>query len=105
VQLFESNYNCVEIWQALKHHTTPPKSHSLDNSAWVVWRNTQRVTEFRSLEVSELESIQIFLKGGSLSDVCEKLLSHYPEDEVSKVAVTYLSDWLKRSQVSFIITQ
>ena len=105
MQLFESNYNCVEIWQALKQHKTPPKALRLDNSAWVIWRNTQRVTEFRSLEVSELESIQIFLKGGSLSDVCEQLLSHYPEDEVSKVAVTYLSDWLKRSQVSFIITQ
>ncbi len=105
MQLFENNYNCVEVWQALKQQKTPPEVQKLNDSAWIVWRNKQRVTEFRSLEVSELESIKTFLKGGSLSDVCEQLLSHFPEEEVSKVAVTYLSDWLNHNQVSFIITQ
>lgn len=105
MQLFESHYNCVEIWQALKKQNTPPEVQQCDHSTWIVWRNAQRVTEFRSIEISELESIQAFLKGGSLSDVCEQLLSHYPEDEVSKVAVTYLSNWLNLNQVSFIITQ
>ncbi len=104
MQLFQSIYNCVETWQALKQQNTPPDAQKLDYSTWIVWRNAQRVTEFKSLELSELESIQIFLKGGSLSDACENLLSHYPEDEVSKVAVAYLSDWINRSQVSFIIT-
>ena len=105
MQLFENHYNCVEIWQALKQKRTPPEVQQCDGSTWVVWRNAQRVTEFKSLEISELESIQTFLKGGSLSDVCEQLLSHHTEDEVSKVAVTYLTDWLNHSQVSFIITQ
>jgi hypothetical protein len=104
MQLFESHYNCVEIWQALKQQHTPPVAIKLDYCAWIVWRNTQRVTEFRSLELSEYESIQTFLKGGSLSDVCEQLLSHYPEDEVSKVAVNYISGWLSHNQVSFIVT-
>ncbi|MFK7795472.1 MAG: putative DNA-binding domain-containing protein [Gammaproteobacteria bacterium] len=105
LQLFQNNYNCVEIWQALKQQQSPPDVQQCDDSTWVIWRNAQRVTEFRSLEISELESINIFLKGGSLSDVCENLLSYHPEEEVSKVAVTYLSDWLNRSQVSLIITE
>ena len=105
MQLFESNYNCVEIWQALKQDLTPPDARILEYSTWIVWRNTQRITEFRSIEPSEFESVKIFLKGGSLSDVCGQLLSHYPEDEVSKVAVTYLTDWLSRNQVSYIITE
>ena len=103
MQLFESNYNCVEIWQALKQQNTPPEARKLDYCAWVVWRNIQRVTEFRSLEISELKSIQIFLRGGSLTDVCEQLQSHYPENEISKVAVTYLTDWLSHNLVSIII--
>lgn len=105
MQLFENHYNCVKIWQALKQKRTPPEVQKCDHSTWIIWRNAQRITEFRSLEISELESIQTFLKGGSLSDVCEQLQSHYPEDEISKVAVTYLSDWLNRNQVSLIITQ
>lgn len=104
LQLFQSNYNCVEIWQALKQKRTPPVAQKLEYCAWAVWRNSQRVTEFRSIEISELESLHSFLKGGSLSNVCEQLLSHYPENEVSKVAVTYLSGWLSRNQVSLIVT-
>ena len=105
MQLFINKYNCVEIWQALKQKQTPPEVQQFNYSAWIIWRNTQRITEFRSLEISELEAIQIFLRGGSLSDVCEQLLSHFPEEEVSKIAVSYLYDWLNRSQVSLIITE
>ncbi len=105
MQIFESRYNCVEIWQALKQNKTPPDALKIDSCAWLVWRNSQRVTEFRSLEQSELESIQAFLTGNSFSYMCEQLLSHYPEEEVSKVAVTYLTDWLNRKQVSFIVTE
>lgn len=104
MQLFECHYNCIDIWQALKKQATPPSAHKLEYSAWVVWRNNQKITEFRSLELSELVSIKTFLKGGTLSEVCEQLLQHHPESEVSKVAVTYLSDWLNRNQVSLIIT-
>ena len=104
MQLFECSYNCVDTWQALKKQTTPPAAQKIEYAAWAVWRNKQKITEFRSLDISELTSIKTFLKGGSLSDVCEQLLLHHPEDEVSKVAVTYLSDWLNRHQVSLIIT-
>jgi len=104
VQLFETSHNCVETWQALKKQASPPEPIQLNYCAWIVWRNQQRITEFRSLEASELACINTFLRGGSLAEACEQLLQFHHENEVSKIAVTYLTQWLTSSQISYLIT-
>lgn len=104
-QLFQSHYNCVEIWQALKHKNTPPNVHKQKDVYWLVWRNSARITEFRSIKAAEYESIQVFLDGGTLSGACEQLLSHHAENEVSRVVVNYLLGWLNSNLVSSIVTQ
>ena len=105
VQLFETHYNCVDIWQALKQNKTPPDVTTLDYSAWLVWRNPDRITEFISVQANELKCITAFLHGCSLAEVCEILLNDIPEDEISMVAVTYITQWLNRSQVSYLLTE
>ena len=104
VQLFETTTNCVDIWQAMKKQSTPPPSINVDYAAWIVWRNRERVTEFKSLPISELEAIKTFLHGGTLADVCEDLLDYHDENEISNIIVTYLHQWLERKQVTNIIS-
>ena len=102
VQLFETNTNCVETWRALKQKTTPPEAIRIEDVAWIVWRTFERITEFRSLAVSEIVMIKTFLQGGTLAGVCEELLDYHKEDEVSEIAVKYISQWIQRGQVSKI---
>ena len=102
VQLFETFTNCVEVWRAIKLKATPPEAIENDNIVWIVWRTVERITEFRSMNVSEIGMIKAFLQGATLAEVCEELLEYHPEHEVSEVAVKYISQWIQRGQVAKI---
>ena len=99
VQLFQTNTNCVDIWQALKQKSTPPAAQFTENIAWVVWRTADRITEFRSLSNSEWTMFNAFLQGANLAEVCEQLLQFNQEHEVSEVAVKHISQWIQRGQL------
>ena len=45
---FLTDWNCVEIWQAIKTEQTPPDAIAGDKRAWLLWRNTERLSEFRA---------------------------------------------------------
>ncbi len=102
VQIFETNTNCVEIWQAMKKNVPPPTANEQRQAAWIVWRNNQRITEFTSLTQTELLALNVFLQGGTLSGVCEELLSYQHENEVSQTVVSYIQKWLERKQIARI---
>lgn len=102
VQLFETNTNCVEVWRALKQKSTPPEAAQIDSIAWIVWRTLERITEFRSLTDSEVSMVKAFLRGATLAEVCEELLEYHHENEVSEIAVKYISQWIQRGQVTKI---
>lgn len=105
LQIFETKYNCVEIWQALKQQVTPSPVMKHGFTAWALWRNPERITEFRSIERCEVTSIRAFLKGKTLAEVCELLLADYGENEVSKVVVHFLTQWLSRHQVAYLLSE
>lgn len=101
VQIFSTPTNCVEVWRALKVKNDPPPAENYAEPVhWLVWRTPERITEFRSLDNNEYNAINLFLRGGDLAEVCEGLLASHAEDEVSKVAVEFISNWLSRGIIA-----
>lgn len=93
VQLFSSPWNAVPIWQALKQEQTPPQPLQQLNH-WLLWRNTELLTEFRHCSEAELCCYEFFAAKESFADACDALLNILPEDEVSETAVKILIQWL-----------
>jgi len=97
VQLFRADWNSVETWQALKAKRDPGQPVT-QKVVWLVWRNPERLTEFRSLDDCELELMQALISGATFADVCEKLckklLVTASAQEAPHKALGYLSSWL-----------
>lgn len=103
VQLFESKWNAVEIWQAIKEEKTPPAAQQSPET-WLVWRNKGLLTEFRHLGEAELCMFKQFKGDGHFASACEALLDIEPEDRVSAIAVNTLMGWLDAGLVKGLNT-
>jgi hypothetical protein len=91
---FVTEWNCVEIWRAIKAERTPPDAVCADKQAWLLWRNTDRLSEFRSVSVDEYEVLRTAAEGGTFAVLCEVLLEwHSPEDVASR-AWSLLGKWV-----------
>lgn len=93
VQLTSFEWNCVESWQALKKETAPDAATQKSNS-WLIWRNPQRLTQFRSLNEEEIVLIRMILNGDSFSALCEYLYNVSSDEDVSILALNYINSWL-----------
>lgn len=93
VQLTHFNFNTVETWQALKQEQAPASATQL-MSTWLLWRNKERLTQFRSISQQEQGLINMMLQGHNFADLCDALLSQTPEEDVSQLALNYLLTWI-----------
>ena len=98
VQCFQSDWNVVEIWQALKEQRSPPDPKQ-ETVRWLIWRNNDRLTEFRSLNEIEYLLLQGCLKGRSFSLLCEDLLNHIDEESIAPQLVKTISQWLEKGLI------
>lgn len=103
VQLFFTTWNCVEIWQALKGKQAPPEAQSHPGVGWIIWRNAQQLSQFRSLEGGEYAMLKAFLNGATFAQVCEELISWYPVERLSAAAVQHLKEWVENGLVCEIV--
>jgi hypothetical protein len=95
VQIAKFHWNSVESWQALKNEQT----HALaikGNNTWLLWRNNERLTEFRSLSGEELALISMILEGRNFSELCEYLLSTSDSVNVTELTLHYLASWIEQ---------
>ncbi|MCG7531028.1 DNA-binding domain-containing protein [Psychrobium sp. MM17-31] len=101
VRIFEESINAVETWQALKSEVHPPQPtpHPLP-IYWLVWRNQERLTEFRHLPPAEMVLLKHFIEGGNFADGCELLTEYFPVDEVPAHAVQMLQNWLNSELIT-----
>jgi hypothetical protein len=93
VQMAHFHYNSVETWQALKQEQSPEPAKK-QPSNWLLWRNNDRLTQFRSLPAQEYKLINMMLTGASFAALCDFLLEEVTEEEASQVALNYLLTWL-----------
>ena len=95
VQLAKFQWNSVESWQSLKNEQTPAQAVT-GNNTWLLWRNSERLTEFRSLSGEELVLISMILEGRNFSELCEHLLTSSDSGDVTELALNYLSIWIEQ---------
>lgn len=100
MQLFTESYNTVSSWQALKAERAPePATRHANEQHWLLWRNHQRLTEFRSLADDERYIIDQYLTGAQFAEICEGLLTWHAEQQVPVVAVQHLQKWLQQGLI------
>ncbi len=99
VQRYQSDWNAVAIWQALKQENVPPAVNKAQQS-WLIWRNAERLTEFRSLDVCEQIMLEGMIQGLDYADLCEQLADHISIEQVSENSVQCLVNWLNLGIIS-----
>ena len=102
LQLFKSEWNVVEIWQALKAEQPPAPLHQRENH-WMLWRNRERLSEFSSLAAPELLLLQRFLQGDTLASAADHLLEILPEQEAGALLFKTLQQWLNKGLICRLI--
>jgi len=93
VQICQFQWSTVESWQALKAKKNPEQAVKSPKQ-WLLWRNSERLTEFRSLEFVEQHLIDMLLHGNDFSSLCDYLLEINTDEDASNVALSYILKWV-----------
>lgn len=92
--------NSVESWRALKEGGTPPTPGPAAHPEWVLWRDDDRVSRFRSLDASERAALAHCQSQGDFAGLCEVLLEWHAPDAVPAVALGHLQTWCGEGWIS-----
>lgn len=103
VQCFQGHWNCVAIWHALKQNQTPPEPFNQIN-AWLIWRNSERLTEFISLDNWQLVMLKSMIRGQNFADICESLVAEISVEQISETSLKCLVNWLQSGIICQVVT-
>ncbi len=92
--LLTNQYNTVAVWHAMKDQQAPPTLATIDNY-WIIWRDLDRVTNFRSINFEEYLALLYFLRGDNFSQLCQSLLEAHGIEEVPALALGYIKSWFE----------
>ncbi|SHF13605.1 hypothetical protein SAMN04487965_1451 [Microbulbifer donghaiensis] len=101
IRLLRCDWNCVQVWQALRAEQVPPPPTE-GHFHWLLWRNRERLTEFTSLAGAELVAVSTALDGADFSELCEALLAIVPAEQAAGTLVQLLQTWIQRGWLSGI---
>lgn len=104
VTVFQTEWNSVEIWQAIKNKQTPAESKKQRNY-WMVWRDTELLTQYKSISTDALILHNCLRDNYTFADACELLLDYFPEDEIAPRTLQYLQGWLQAGMIEKIYTK
>ncbi len=99
VQLHHTQWNSVEIWRALKAEQAPPELCSA-RADWLLWRDREQVTRFRSLSSEEAQAFAHFHAGGDFARLCEALQERHAAEAVPGIALGVLQGWCNEDVIS-----
>ncbi len=98
-----AHWNSVEIWQALKQKKSPPTAIRHEQPTyWLIWRGTDRLTQFRSITHDAFELYFSLQNRATLAKSCEKLLTVMPESNIGPCVATHLENWITAGLISAI---
>lgn len=98
LQWHEAPHGSVGIWRAIRDGQAPPAPS--DEGAWVLWRDEDRVTRFRSLDAHEDAALQHMRHGGDFAGLCGLLAAWWSSEEVPAMALTHLRSWCAEGWVA-----
>jgi hypothetical protein len=102
MQLLAQNFNTVTIWQNIKDKKTP-QTATKNKNYWLLWRDSDRITSFQSLDKNEYTFFSHFYAGGNFSGLCEKMAEIYPGDKVPGIALDFLKRWCDQGLIMAIV--
>ncbi|UTW45216.1 putative DNA-binding domain-containing protein [bacterium SCSIO 12696] len=103
VQFFNARWNSVESWQRLRAEQAPEPATEQPDSLWLLWRSPERLSEFRSCDALEWNSLQLAVRGANFADLCAQAAEDLPEEQVGQTMAGQLQEWLRCGVVSQII--
>ena len=99
VRGLEFNTNAMEWWHARKAERAWPEAKDIKGFA-LIYRNSERLTEFRSVDALEREMFLVMNKGGNFAEACEALTQQLPFSQVPPAAGAILRRWLESGVVA-----
>lgn len=103
VQLFSCHTNAVESWQALKAEQAPSQPETGELRHWLIWRGSERLTEFISLQPYQHALISGFLTGNNFAQQCELMLTWFDEEHAAVKVLQALQAWFDMGIIRAII--
>jgi hypothetical protein len=96
-------WNVPRIWQAIDLGAAPPPAPAATTPvAWMLWRNPDLTTHWRSLETDEAGVLDQALAGASIAGLCETLCRWLEPEQVPQRIVALLQNWLNSGIVAEI---
>lgn len=88
-------WNAVPVWQALTAGREPPPAQARQAaSVWLLWRDHQRITQFRAVADDEHAALTAMVdQGADFAAMCECLGEHLPPEQVPARALALLRSW------------
>jgi hypothetical protein len=102
VQLLKADWNSIESWKALKAEAEPPAASNTTSQHWLLWRDTDRLSQFRPLDEDEYALLSLAVSGKDFSALCETLLDWHPVNAVSVLGLRYITGWLDQGLITKI---
>ena len=93
--MFAADWNSVESWKALKDNGNPPRAKNDAKQYWILWRGTDRLSNFRPVEKDEYALLTQAITGESFSTLCETLLRWHDADQASVTGLQHITSWLE----------
>ncbi len=104
LRLFNTGWNCVESWKALKNNAEPPPATQQADTHWMLWRSIDLLSEFRLLEEDEYQFLSLAVAGEPFASLCESIIEWHDESNVSAASIQFLSRWFEQGIVIAIET-
>jgi len=102
LQVLGLHYNAMAIWQDIKDGKIPPAA-AFEKNTWLLWRDDDRVTNFRSLDKDEYSAFLHFLNNGNFSGLCEEMAKLHDIGNVPTIAFNFLKQWSDQGLISAIV--
>jgi hypothetical protein len=89
-------WNTPQIWQALTNNENLPEPQ-LQSMAWLVYRQPDLISAWRSSGEAEVSSLQLIQAGKTFGDICEHLLQCSDDlQQVPLMAAGFLRGWTEQ---------
>jgi len=105
MRIFTTDWNCIDIWRAIKAKRVPPEPQQDNHRAWLVWRNQERLTEFRSMAVDEHAMLQGVVNGENFAAICTLMLEWTREDAIADRVLSHLRRWIDAGLIVAVNTR
>lgn len=100
VSVTEFKWNTPQIWQVLSSELPPPEPKGLVMN-WIVYRQPDLVSAWRSVSDTELAAFQCLVEGGRFSDICEVVAGLVHDDSGALQSAGLLRSWVEQGVISF----